>query len=205
MASKSLRSPLTTRLTRSRRPEPRSVTPPAIEIACSTVMSGSSVYEPGVRTNPVTKKRSALGTKIVSPSRMVTFFDKRPVSISRRLTRCTSASRARAWWRRRARAVLGVQDQLFAAGLVRAGAGLCQRLNQRDRAGQHVLARRARLAHHEHALAAELLHFHRHLRIAEIAVGEPVLDDGRHLGQRGAAGFDATEERVAEMPSFSTR
>ena len=68
------------------------MTPPAIEIACSTVMLGSRVYEPGVRTKPVTKKRSAFGTKIVSPSRIVTFFDSRPVSISRRLTRCTSAS-----------------------------------------------------------------------------------------------------------------
>ena len=63
-----------------------------------------------------------------------------------------------------------------------------------------MFAGRAHLAHHEHALAAELLHFDGHLRIAEIAVAEPVLDDGRHLGQRGAAGFDATEERVAEMP-----
>ena len=114
----------------------------------------------GLRTWPVTKNRSAFGTKIVSPSRIVTLADSLPAWMSRRLTVCTSASRPREASAIPRQACFGCRIRISRARRRRRRPRLRQRLDERHRAGQRVSAGRAHLAHHEHVLTAKLLDLH---------------------------------------------
>ena len=64
---------------------------------------------------------------------------------------------------------------------------------------KHVLAWRPHLAHDEHTLATKLVHVNRHLRVAEIAVGQLRLERRGHVAQGHAAGAHAPEERIVEL------